>query len=102
MGKIDMFTVGIVERIAPTGRSTLELTDVVTYNNRFCSRTCAGTQLHHGGVFRRMVYVHHIVLDNATVTATEHVDGVVVGVGVVAIVNQVSGKGHMIGESGID
>ena len=49
-----------------------------------------------------MVHGHHIVFDKATITATEHIDGIEVGVRVVVVVNRVSAEGHMVGEGGID
>ena len=102
VGEIDVFAVGIVEGIAPVRRSAgLQVDDVVADDDRLSGRTRAGTDFHHRYVFRRMVDGHYVVLDEAVITATENVDGVVVSVAVVSVVNRVATHSHMVGKGNI-
>ena len=86
--KIDMAAVGVVQITAIAATYVaFEIDDIIPDDNRFFRRSHGGTDFEYGSVVGIACYVHHIVFDDAVVSDSQQVDGVIVGKHVVGMIS---------------
>ena len=105
MCKVDIVAVIHIEKIAiAIVGIAVQVYNVVPHDDGFFFRSSAGTKFEYLRVIggRDALNVHDVVLKKAVVPCAIDVDGVVVALDVVFVVDEVAPDGHMVGKGDVD